>query len=133
MSNRTTHGDHSAGVLTGAVLTLAFAGLATSIALLARSSLVMLLLNTLAFMAVGFMTLQLRERMHVLEPAIGAGGAVLLFSVAQVVFVPALRDEVGSRPLLTSLLASVALAFFCAWLGGLLASGGRNRKPSLSS
>jgi hypothetical protein len=55
----------------------------------------MLLLNTLAFMGVGFMTLHLAERTHVLDPAIGAGGAVLLFGAVQVALVPALRQELG--------------------------------------
>jgi hypothetical protein len=129
MSTRLVLHRYSAGVLIGAILTFAFAGLATSIALLADSPQLMLLLNTLAFVGVGFMTLQLGERTHVLDPAIGAGGAVLLFSAVQVALVPALRQELGSRTLQTSLLVSVALAFSFAWLGGLVATGGRNRKP----
>jgi hypothetical protein len=119
------------GTLTAAGLTLAFAGLAGLLALVVERPLVSQMANAAAFSSVGWMTLQLRRRAHVLQPALGAGGAVLLFGLLQILLMPALRQTYSLRQLWLSVLLSAACAFSLAWLGALFASGGRVTMPRL--
>ena len=117
--------------MTAAGLTLAFAGLAGLLALVVERPLVSQMANAGAFSSVGWMTLQLRRRAHVLQPALGAGGTVFVFGVLQILLIPALRQGNALSQLWVSVLLSTACAFSLAWLGALLASGGRNNMPAL--
>jgi hypothetical protein len=110
---------------------VAFAGLAGLLALVVERPLVTQMANAAAFSSVGWMTLQLRRRAHVLQPALGAGGAVFLLGVLQILLMPALQHSYGLRQLWLSVLLSATCAFSLAWLGALFASGGRVIMPRL--
>ncbi|HEU4583113.1 MAG TPA: hypothetical protein VFS67_32860 [Polyangiaceae bacterium] len=118
--------------MTAAGLTLAFAGLAGLLALVVERPLVSQMANAGAFSSVGWMTLQLRRGAHVLQPALGAASAVFVFGVLQIALIPALRQNNAAGQLWLCVLLSSACAFSLAWLGALLASGGRDTMPVLS-
>lgn len=134
MSYRTMRERHGAlmrerrGVLVGAALTLAFGGLATLVASLVQSAGTMLVLSVLGLIAAGLATSWIRPAAHPLEPAVGAGAAILLFSLVQIALTPQLRDELGWGQIATSLLVSVLFAFSLAWIGALI--GHRHRLRS---
>lgn len=120
-------------MLTAAILTFVFAGFAAVISNVFEYVAVIVLSNVAAFLAVGWITLALRRGAHVFEPALGAGGAVLVFGVIQLALVPAFRQQLGLSAAVTSLIVSVGSASSLALLGALLTSGGRARRAEASA
>lgn len=115
------------GILTGALLTLGFAGLAALLSTLITAPALQLLVNAVAFLAVGWATLRLRPNARPVEPAIGAVAALLTLGLVQLVLAEEVRAELGWRVIVTSLAISVLLAFSLAWLGARLATRERRQ------
>jgi hypothetical protein len=120
-----------AGVLTGAILTFVFVGLAALISNVFESATTIVVSNVVALLGVGWLTLQLRHGAHVIEPALGAAGAVLSFGAIQSALVPGFRQELGWNVVVTSIVVSTGAAFSLALIGALLASG-RSKRASLA-
>lgn len=118
-----------AGIGIGAGLTIAFTLVADLLGATLRSAPVAVALAAIALFLAGLVTLRIRPTAHPLEPALGAGGIVLLFGIIRVALWR--QEPLGVTPgqLGVALVMGVVMAFLLAWSGGSVGSRLRRSKP----